>query len=122
MRSLLLVLCCAVGFGAHAQTETCTATLDNIRDLIGEVVLFCGTPDQVTAPKGVKGNPVYFNFGGRYPEQRFSVVIWEDVHSGTQGKILSRYQGKPLRIRGWVKERDGRPIIQLKELKDLRLQ
>ncbi|MBK6626994.1 MAG: hypothetical protein IPJ87_13790 [Flavobacteriales bacterium] len=122
MRALFIFLAFTLGPSLFAQPEPCTATLDNIRDLIGEVVVFCGTPDQVTAPKGVKGAPVYFNFGGRYPEHRFSVVIWEDVHMGTEGKILGRYQGKPLRIRGWVKEHEGRPVIELKELKDLRVQ
>lgn len=93
MRHLLLWVILTISINVHGQAEPCTATLDNIRELIGEVVVFCGTPDQVTAPKGVKGTPVYFNFGGRYPDHRFSVVIWDDVHMGTQGKILGRYQG-----------------------------
>ena len=101
------------------QGVSCTATIETIGEQIGNIVVFCGTPTQVSAPEKVKGDPVYLNFGGNYPNHQFSVVIWEDVSGKKREKLVGKYTGKSLRIRGWVKERDGKLELTVKTLEDI---
>ena len=102
-----------------AQADTCTATLADIRSHIGEIVVFCGTPSQVSAPENVKGDPVYLNFGGQFPHHTFYVLIWGDVAGKQRNKLAKRYSAKNARISGWVKEHKGLPVIYLKDLKEI---
>jgi len=121
-RPLHLLLAATLSFASSAQVpqvDSCTVTIETIGEQLGNIVVFCGTPMQVIAPKNVKGNPVYLNFGGNYPNHQFSVVIWEDVSGKKREKLVGKYTGKSLRIRGWVKERDGKLEITLKTLEDI---
>jgi|GEM_PF-1505552 len=122
LRPFLFLLTLALSFASSAQVPqgvSCTATIETIGEQIGNIVVFCGTPTQVSAPEKVKGAPVYLNFGGNYPNHQFSVVIWEDVSGKKREKLVGKYTGKSLRIRGWVKERDGKPAITVKTLEDI---
>ena len=121
---LLPFLFLLFSFPALAQKDTCTATTQTVEKYIGEIITFCGTPTDVSAPDPgkVKGDPVYLNFGGEYPHHTFSVVVWGDVHAGTQPKLLRRYSGKALRIHGWVKTYKDKPIIYPKSLKDIEVE
>jgi len=121
-RPLHFLLAVTLSFASSAQVpqgDSCTVTIETIGEQIGNIVLFCGTPTQVIAPEKVKGAPVYLNFGGHYPNHQFSVVIWEDVSGKKREKLVGKYTGKSLRIRGWVKERDGKPEITVKTLEDI---
>lgn len=106
----------------NAQQDSCTATVATVDQHVGAIITFCGTPMQVSAPPKVKGEPVYLNFGGKYPDHTFTVIIWDDVHKGKQEKLVKRYTDKALRIKGWVKTRDGKPVITLKSLDDIEVE
>ncbi|MCB0782361.1 MAG: hypothetical protein KDC03_22970 [Flavobacteriales bacterium] len=121
MRSLLLLLAVMATAAATAQSP-CNVTLDDIMKHPGERVVFCGTPDEVMTPPDWKGDPVLLNFGGTYPEQAFSVVVWGELHGGTQANLIGTYAGQPVQVSGWVKEHDGVPMMYLKDLQDLQLQ
>jgi len=117
-----LALSCTIALllpAVFAQTTTCTAEVATIHEHIGEHVVFCGTPAQVSAPTNVKGDPVYLNFGGKFPHSTFSVVIWGDIAGKQRSKLEKRYTGKALQIKGYVMDRDGKPQINLRELGDI---
>lgn len=122
LRNLCLVCALVLAPLVHAQRDTCTATLATVDQQVGNIITFCGTPTQVSAPVKVKGDPVYLNFGGRYPNQTFTVIIWNDVHNGAREHLVKRYSDQPLRIKGWVKTHDGKPEIRLKSLDDIEVE
>ncbi len=105
-----------------AQQDSCSATLATVQAHVGEIITFCGTPAQVSAPPNIKGEPVYLNFGGTYPHHTFTVIIWDEVHKGKREKLVKRYTDKSLRIKGWVKTRDGKPLITVKSLEDIEVE
>ena len=105
-----------------AQQDSCTATVATVHEHVGQIITICGTPSQVSAPAKVKGDPVYLNFGGTYPNHTFTVIIWDDVHKGKREKLVKRYTDKSLRIKGWVKTRDGKPEITVKTLEDIEVE
>lgn len=122
LRHLVLVcVLCMVGSCALAQDRTCTSTIETVARQVGETVVFCGSPSQVHASKK-EGGPIHINFGGKYPEQVFSVVIFADVAGGDSKEIVERYSGKALRVRGMVKTYNGKPEIKLRSLKDIEVE
>jgi len=121
-RILLFPAILALGFSVSAQMENCTANIENVAQHLGEIVLFCGTPSQVSAPANVEGDPVFLNFGGKYPDHTFSVVVWGDVAGNKRDKLVKRYEGKALRIKGWVKEYNGKLWMSVKLLDDIRVE
>lgn len=127
MRLILLLhclLCGALVTTSTAQPDTCTATMASVQQYIGEIITFCGTPSTVFVPEPgkVKGDPVYLNFGGAFPNHTFTVLIWGDVASKQRKKLEQRYSGKALRVHGWVKTYEGKPVIYVKELNDIEVE
>ena len=121
MKTTLLLLSLFFPTLLQAQSTACTAVLATVNAHIGEHVWFCGTPTQVSAPSNVKGDPVYLNFGGKYPNDIFAVLIWGEVSGKQRAKLVKRYTGKQLQIRGYVQERNGKPEIIVKELGDIKV-
>ena len=121
LRLFPFLFACLLATGANAQHDTCTATTTTVGQHVGEIVLFCGTPTAVHAPVPgkVKGDPVYINFGGAFPNHTFTVLIWGDVAGKQRKKLEKRYSGKALRVKGWVKTYEAKPVIYVKELQDI---
>jgi hypothetical protein len=107
---------------ATAQDDRCTSTLETVAQQVGETVVFCGTPAQVTVRGRDHEGPVFLNFGGKYPDNTFSVVIWSDVAGDQIGELEERYSDKLLLIHGVVAEHNGKPEIKLAALKDIEVE
>ena len=89
---------------------------------VGETVDFCGTPSEVTL-RGKHGEgPVFLNFGGKYPDNTFNVVIWGEVAGTEIADLPERYSGKSLLIHGVVTLHNGKPEIKVAALKDIEVQ
>ncbi|MCI1751600.1 MAG: hypothetical protein LKM36_01665 [Flavobacteriales bacterium] len=104
-----------IGF---VQAQDCNADIESVVGQVGETVIFCGTPTEVRASSKADG-PVYLNFGGKYPDIAFSVVIFGDVAGSDRDKLVKRFSGKQVRVSGMVKDHNGKPEIILKNLQDL---
>lgn len=72
---------------------------------VGEAVTVKGTVEEVK----VSAKAIFLDFGGKYPNQVFSVVAfnmdWTDA--------LKAYQGKPIAVKGTVVLYKGKPEIGL---------
>ncbi len=109
------------GFGSFAHGQTCTSTVETVARQVGESVVFCGTPSEIHATSRTDG-PIKVNFGGTWPDQAFSVVIFSDV-AGTDAQGLEqRLAGKTVQVKGTVKDYKGKPEIVLKRMDDMQVQ
>lgn len=111
----LLGLCPAM------RAQSCTATIETVAGQVGGSVVFCGTPDEVHV-SAKSGGPVHVNFGGTYPNQVFSVVIFPDVAGDDVQGLVKRLTGKKVQVSGLVKAYKGKPEIVLKAMDDLKVE
>lgn len=117
--SLLFTLCFV--FAVRAQEMPCSATMETVAQHLGESVVFCGTPTDVHASKKSDG-PVFMDFGGRYPDAPFTVVIFGDVAGTDHDALVKRFSGKALHVRGEVKRYKDKAEIVLKSLEDIEVE
>lgn len=121
-RPLLFLVSIILALQLAAQDDRCTATLETIAQQVGETVDFCGTPTQVTLRNKGEEGTVFLNFGGNYPDNTFSVVIWGDVAGAGIGDLPQRFSGKSLLVHGVVSMHGGKPEIKLGAMKDIEVQ
>ncbi|HZW63904.1 MAG TPA: hypothetical protein VFF15_09705 [Flavobacteriaceae bacterium] len=106
-RFLVFFLLCT---GAYAQE--CEVTIDNASAFVGKEVTVCGVVTEINSPEHISGSPTYFNMGGLYPNQIFTLVLWgKNKHKFVQG--LDHYKGKHLTITGVVELFRGKPQMVL---------
>lgn len=96
--------------GVFAQE--CEITIHNALEYKGEEVTFCGVISQVSTPINNSGNPTYFNFGGYYPNHKFTLVLWESNKHRFR-KDLDYYNGKKVSVTGVIQEYRGKGQIVL---------
>lgn len=118
--TLALVVCLA-GFSSRAMGQTCTSTVETVARQVGETVVFCGTPSEIHTPSRPDG-PIKVNFGGTWPDQAFTVVIFSDVAGDDAPGLVKRLTGNEVRVKGTVKDYKGKPEIVLKRMDDLEVQ
>jgi exonuclease VII large subunit len=108
----LIVLLFLVFQGVYAQD--CDINPKNAIDYEGSEVTVCGIVSQVSTPNNIRGNPTYFNLGGRFPNHTFTVIIW-----GSDAKkfetSLKLYEGKNIAVTGVVEIYRGKAQINVKE-------
>ncbi|MBK8583515.1 MAG: hypothetical protein IPL86_17425 [Flavobacteriales bacterium] len=122
LRITSLAFLFAFAIGSYAQGQTCTSTIESVEQQVGETVVFCGTPSQVRASGKDGSGPVYLNFGGNYPDNVFSVVIFSDVAGTDRDALLKQFTGKKVRVKGTVKEHNGKAEIILRSLADIEVE
>lgn len=92
--------------------QECDITIHNALDYKGKEVIVCGVVAQVSTPLNNSGNPTYFNFGGYYPNHKFTLVLWEsNKHKFMED--LDYYSGKNIAVTGVVQEYRGKGQIVL---------
>jgi DNA/RNA endonuclease YhcR with UshA esterase domain len=92
--------------------QECAITTNNALEYKGKEVTVCGVVSQVSTPLNNSGNPTYFNFGGYYPNHKFTAVLWESNKSNFR-KDLDYYDGKRVAITGVIQEYRGKAQIVL---------
>jgi len=121
-RTIILSLCFATALSAFAQDDRCTSILETVAQQVGKMVDFCGTPAQVTVRGKDHEGPVFLNFGAKFPDHTFTVVIWGTVAGAEISELPERFSGKRLVIHGMVVEHNGKPEIKLATLKDIEVE
>ena len=122
LRTLLVSISLIVTSIVVAQepgTLTCTDDIKSVVAQVGKDVVFCGTPTGLKTFTKEDANRVYLNFGGVYPDNTFTVVIWGSV-SGAEHELLEeRFKGKELLIKGTVKLYKDKPQIEVQRMEDI---
>lgn len=83
---------------------------EEAKNHIGEYVTLYGIAVNISRP-GIKGDPIYVDMGGAYPNDRVTGVCWKEHHS--QFKDLEKYEHEEIFMEGTLYEYDGTPNIEL---------
>lgn len=81
---------------------------------IGEVKTVCGNVSTIKYAKHSKGRPLFVNLGPAYPNQVFTIVIWEEV----QNKIKINFdenEDMPICVKGIIDSYRSVPQIEVNE-------
>lgn len=100
---------------------SCTDDIKSVVAQVGKDVVFCGTPSGIKTVTKPDANHIYLNFGGVYPDNTFTVVIWGSV-SGAEHELLEeRFKGKELLIKGTVKLYKDKPQIEVQHMENIQV-
>lgn len=105
---------------ALAQDVDCQVSVETVNSHVGETVAFCGQVTDVSQPSRVNGNPIFLNFGGKYPNHTFTVVVWKEVCKTSESFILT-LRGKDVIVKGRITEYKEKLQIELSSDKGIKL-
>jgi hypothetical protein len=78
---------------------------------VGEVATVCGHVASAAHITTVKGSPTFLNVGRPYPDQDFTVVIWESARARFERPPERTFDRKAVCVTGRIEEYRGRPQI-----------
>lgn len=108
----LIIFICLVSSSLFAQDTV--ISVNEVRDYIGQEVIVQGKVDQVVHLTSVRGKPTYFNMGGKYPDNKFTLLLWEsNKHKFTKGAQF--YEGKTIKILDTIETFRGKPQIVISD-------
>lgn len=82
---------------------------------VGEVVTVCGRVASAAHIGSVKGRPTFLNFERPYPDQPFSVVIWESARARFDKPPERQFDGKSVCVTGRIETYRGKPQIVVED-------
>lgn len=82
----------------------------NAEKAVGTLARVCGMVSQVHYSPKTSGQPTFINMGGRYPQHRFTAVIWGSSLQAVRLNAQS-LDGKYTCIDGAVENYRGKPSI-----------
>src|SRR6186997_2188284 len=98
--------------------STQTVTPEEAHGYVGTRVIVCGEVASTYTSK--KGN-VFLNFGGEYPNQVFSIVIYSEDAATFENNPATLYQGKKICVTGTVHNYKKKPQIQVSDQDQLEI-
>ncbi len=78
----------------------------------GETATVCGNVAGIHTAAGSKGKPTFINFDKRYPNQDFTVLIWNDDRPGFGN--LEKYEGRQVCVHGVITLYRGKPEMVIR--------
>jgi hypothetical protein len=117
----LLLAGAFLGTTGPVYGQDCNATVQTVVDQAGETVVFCGTPTEVHASSRANG-PIHLNFGGRFPDQVFSVVIFSNAKDADRDALVKRFTSHSVQVSGLVKMYKGKPEIVVQSADDIKVE
>ena len=107
-KTLLLALFVCVGRLLRADDIPAAQAYSHV----GETATVCGIVTGVHYAATSRGKPTFINFDKPYPNQDFTVMIWDDERAGFGS--LERYTGRQICAHGVVTEYRGKPEMVLR--------
>jgi len=111
MKKLLFFTCILLSVNAFSQI---TVSPDSAKYYDGTLVRVCG---KITGTHIGKSGVIQLNFGGKYPNNTFTAVIFSD--NTTKFEPAESYDGKDVCVSGKIKMYKEKPEIELKDPKQL---
>lgn len=82
---------------------------------VGEVLTVCGHVASAAYIGSVEGRPTFLNFERPYPDQLFSVVIWESARARFDKPPERQFDGKSVCVTGRIETYRGKPQIVVED-------
>jgi hypothetical protein len=101
----------------NVYADQATVGPDSAKYYEGSIITVCG---KVTGTHTGEGGVMMLNFGGAYPKNTFTAVVFAD--DVPKFKIAEEYEGKVLCVTGRIKIYRGKAEMVLKSLNQLREQ
>lgn len=98
-----------------------TITAYDAKNHIGEIKTVCGMVASTNYAYLSKGKPTFLNLEKPYPDQVFTVVIWQDVRKKFSTKPEVFYKNKSICFTGRISEYRKRPQIELKRPNEIEI-
>lgn len=96
-------------------------TAAEARNYVGEVKTVCGFVASTKYAKNSKGKPTFLNIDKPYPNQIFTVLIWDDDRNKFPGEPEKYYSGKTVCVTGQIIVYRGIPEIILRDPSQIRI-
>ncbi len=97
-----------------AQENVPEITIRQAKDYEGKKITICSEVKDVYVNKKAKGEPTMLNFGGAYPHQSFTVIIWKDNLANFQYDPAVYLMNKNICVTGIITMYKGRPEMEIK--------
>ena len=107
-KTLLLALFLCAGWLLRAED----LPTDQAATHVGETATVCGKVTGVHYAANSRGKPTFINFDKPYPNQDFTVMIWDDERAGFGS--LERYTGRQVCAHGVITEYRGKAEMVLR--------
>ena len=117
---LLLAGLLAAGVANAQAVRTIPAT--EAAKHIGDSVTICDKVDGARWLENAKNAPTFLNVAGAFPNQAFTIVIWEDVRKQFAYKPEEKLLDKKVCVTGRLEEYKGKPQIVLHQAAQLKEQ
>jgi hypothetical protein len=82
---------------------------------VGELATVCGHVASAAHITSVKGAPTFLNLGRPYPDQHFTVVIWESARARFERPPERTFDRKSICVTGRIEVYRGRPQIVVED-------
>jgi hypothetical protein len=106
-KRLVLTLLLFAGRLIYAQNLTAAEANTHV----GETTSVCGKVTGVHYAASSRGKPTFINFDKPYPNQDFTVMIWDDDRASFGN--LEKYTGRQVCAHGIITEYRGKPEMVL---------
>jgi exonuclease VII large subunit len=113
IKYLIVVISIIMFSNINAQK---TYTPEEAKDHLDEVIIIKGEVTQVST---TRAGQVYFNMGGKYPQNKFSAVILKTNVSKFDN--IKDYEGKIVEVTGKVKIYNSKPEIVLEKKEQIKI-
>ncbi|HLO55474.1 MAG TPA: hypothetical protein VK169_14365 [Saprospiraceae bacterium] len=102
-----LLLCSNILF-SHTQIS-----IDSVSSYIGQHVKVCDNISDAFRPAG-ESSITYLNFGGKYPDHKFTVAIFAKDLVNFPFSPIEKYKNQNVCVTGMAAEYKGKPQIKAK--------
>src|ERR1700730_14987773 len=105
-----------LGFYVNAQT----VAPEDAKNYVGKTITVCGKVQSTYQPNSTS-HPTFIDFGNKYPNAVFSIVIWESDLSKFSYKPKQKLKHKQLCVTGVVKMYKEKPEIVVSDPSQIKI-
>jgi len=109
MKFILFFLCwLCLANPSFSQTEI---KLDSVDKHVGDSVIVCGQVNDAYYASRIENTPTFLNIGGKYPNQKLTVVIWNDIRKEFEKAPEEMFKDQKICVLGRIELYKGKPQI-----------
>ncbi|MBD3366830.1 MAG: hypothetical protein GF405_01495 [Candidatus Eisenbacteria bacterium] len=112
---LAVVIALSLSAGASFADETPRVPAAEAGAYVGRTATVCGRVMSASHIGSVRGGPTFLNLGKAYPDQVFTVVIWNQNRGKFERPPERMFDGREICVTGKIQTYKGTPQIEVTE-------